>query len=403
MRTEQRLEHDLEVHLPRLAGIRRRPQLLRHPLYQRLEPEIERVVQGLEWRLDVPRQPEVRPFVRAVAWNIERGKRYGGICELLRHHEILREADLLLLTEVDIGMGRSGGRNVARELASTLGYAYVYANGYLQLAPGDKDEAQHPWPAGLSLHGTALLSRFPVTRCEGVVLPEFRDRFHSFEKRLGDKRALVAEVQLPDGPLTVAVVHTDPFAPPRHRALQVERVLTVVERFGHERVLFGGDLNTNTYDLGSPLRLVLDALQKGVSLGWHGTIAEYMTPWRIFERPVFAALEEHGLSIEGVNDLSQGTLYYDVNDQMQHDKSRDFVPGPVLSYLRRKLEPWDGRVPMRIDWFAGRGLRPAPGYLPGTDLAAMTLVRPTWPLGGEGGERLSDHDPIVVDLALAPH
>jgi endonuclease/exonuclease/phosphatase family metal-dependent hydrolase len=386
---EHRLHHELSPCLPRLARIRTRRQLDRDPLYRRLRPEIDRVVSGLEWRLEPVRAPHRRSYFRAVAWNIERGKRFTGICELLAADPVLREADLLLLTEVDIGMGRSGGRNVARELADRLGMAYLFANGYLLLSPGDKGERGNAWPAGLSLHGNALLSRWPIGRFEGVALPEWRDKFHAKEKRLGQKRAVVAEVLAPGGPVVVAVVHTDPFAPPKHRAAQVRHVLATVERFEPQRVLLGGDLNTNTWDLGGPVRLGMDLSHKWMRFGFEGSIEHYLTPGRHFERELFRALAEHGLTTDGVNDL-EGTTYFDTTDS---EMMKKYVPKPLLQYLKRRLKRWNGVVPLRIDWFAVRGLKPAPGHLAGVRGAATTVVRPTWL-----GQAVSDHDPIVTDL-----
>ena len=50
--------------------------------------------------------------------------------------------------------------------------------------------------------------------------------------------------------------------------------------------------------------------------------------------------------------------------------------------LVRKLRPWNGRVPARLDWFAGRKVTP---------VAASTIdPRPL----------ASDHAAIVVDLSL---
>jgi endonuclease/exonuclease/phosphatase family metal-dependent hydrolase len=391
---EHTLQHTLEPYLPWLAAIPSRRLLNRDPIYRKLRGEIDRVVAGLEWRLEPLTCAPRRPFLRAVAWNIERGKRFDGIARLLRHDPLLREADLLYLTEVDIGMDRSGGRNVARELADLLGMGYVFANGYLLLSPGDRAERRHAWPTGLSLHGNALLSRHPIARFDGVALPEFKDRFHAVEKRLGQKRALIAEVRAPDGPITIAVVHTDPFAPPKHRAAQMRRVLAAVERYGNRRVLLGGDLNTNTWNFGGPVRLTIDWSHKALRFG-RRTFAHFLEPDRLFERPLFRALEEHGLITEGWNEPAAGTTYFDLSDEAALGRSRDYLPKFALRYLERRLAPWGGVLPLRIDWFAARELTPAPGHLPDTVLAATTCRRPT-----VDGQLLSDHDPIVADVAL---
>jgi endonuclease/exonuclease/phosphatase family metal-dependent hydrolase len=107
-----------------------------------------------------------------VTWNVERGKRFEPLLGLLQGHPELVGADLLLLTELDIGMGRSGNRHIPRELGRALGLDWVFANFHLVLAPGDSAERDHGVPNTQGLHGAALLSRFPIRRFAAVSLPE---------------------------------------------------------------------------------------------------------------------------------------------------------------------------------------------------------------------------------------
>jgi endonuclease/exonuclease/phosphatase family metal-dependent hydrolase len=381
------LEHALGPHLDPLGRVRTRRRLRRHRLFRLLRADIDRVLDGFEWDLEGLPRPRALPAgapLRAVAWNVERGKRFAALMGVLSNEPWLRDADLLLLTEVDIGMGRSGNRNVPREVAAALGMGYVFANYHLVLAPGDSAERDHGEGNRLGLHGAALLTRLPVRRFWGVGLPEFTDKFHSLEKRLGSKRALLVELELPDGPLLVVVVHLDPFAPPKHRAAQLRIVVDAITSTGIERVLLGGDLNTNTYHLGSKAGLALDILHKLVRFGFDGTVRQYMTPEQVFERRVFAALAQAGLRTEGFTDPTAGTLHYDLNDPELRDKSLAYLPPRVLAWLERKLAPWGGCVPMRIDHFAGRGL---------SAVRALTLP-PTL----HEGVRVSDHAPIVHEF-----
>jgi endonuclease/exonuclease/phosphatase family metal-dependent hydrolase len=381
------LSHALTPHFEGLRRVRTRRRLRRHRLYRRLQADIERVLAGFEW--DVSALPRARALaddapLRAVAWNVERGKRFAALMGVVQNEPWLRDADLLLLTEVDIGMGRSGNRNVPREVARALDMGYVFANYHLVLAPGDSAEQEHGEHNTLGLHGAALLTRLPVRRFWGLPLPEFTDKFHALEKRLGSKRALLVELELADGPLLVVVVHLDPFAPPRHRAAQLRLVCEAIARTGIERVLLGGDLNTNTYHLGSKAGLALDVLHKLVRFGFDGTVRQYMTPEQVFERRVFAALAQAGLRTEGFTDPTAGTLHYDLNDPELRDKSLAYLPPRVLAWLERKLQPWGGCVPMRIDHFAGRGL---------SAVRALTLPR-----ARHEGQHVSDHAPIVVEF-----
>lgn len=387
--TRHGLHHELGTSLDHLASVRRRRQLRRDPIYRHLRPEILRLLRGFAWDLTISEAPAAPPAeIRAVAWNIERGKRWQPLLTVLREHPILSDIDLLFLTEVDIGMGRSQNRNVPAELGEALGMNYIFANQHLVLAPGDSGEQDHNTPNTLALHGCALFSRWPIRRFAAVPLPERRDKFHALEKRLGCKRALLCEIELPDGPLTVVVVHLDPFASPRHRAAQLRRIVAAARHFGGARILLGGDLNTNTYNLSSPPQLVFNLAHKLLRFGVTGTINHYMTPDEVFERPVFDVLAEWGLTTEGYNDPDVGTAYYDVNDPEVIEKTLEYVPKKLWAWIQRRLEPWGGVVPLRFDWFAGRGLQP---------LRPRVIDRPR-----VDGSHVSDHNPIVVDLALAP-
>lgn len=381
------LDHGLAPDLSRWGSLRTRRRLHRDPSFRRRKTEIEDVLTGWEWDLTAATAREPTTHLRAVAWNIERGKRFEPLCGALAEHPDLCGADLLLLSEVDAGMGRSGNRHVARELAERLNMGWVFAPSHLVLAPGDHGEQDHGLYNTRALHGVALLSRWPIRRICGVPLPEYFDKFHVLEKRLGDKRAIVAEIELPDGPLCVAAVHLDPFCPPRHRARQLRMVLAAVERFGIERVLLGGDFNTTTYDLGSAFGLAIDIAHKLVRFGFRGTVEQYMTPEQVFERRVFDALGRARLTVHGFTEPGRGTIYYDINDPELIEKSRDYLPKPVMRWLMRRLEPWDGTVPLRMDWFAGRGLAAQ---------RCRTIERPR-----HKGSLISDHNPLVVDVGLA--
>lgn len=385
-----RLEHALQAELAELATIRRRAQLRRSAVYREHEAELERLLHGFAWRFGQARPPGRHggPGLRAVAWNCERGKRYAGIEAFLRDDPRVRDADFLLLTEVDVGMGRSANRDVPAELAAALGYDYVFANFHVVLAPGDRGERDHHTPNAFALHGAALLSRYPIKRFAAVGLPEYFDKFECLEKRLGMKRALFCEVELPDGPLTLVVVHLDPFCGPRHRAHQARLVVDALGRFGGRRVLLGGDLNTHTYDFDSKLALARNTLHKLARFGFAGTVRQYMTPDHVFEREVFRAFRAAQITFDPFTDPSRGSLCYDLNDPDVVGKSLDEVPRVVVRWLERRLAPWNGSVPMRFDWFGGRGLRA---------IRAETLPKPQ-----HDGRAISDHAPLVLDFSPAP-
>jgi hypothetical protein len=72
-------------------------------------------------------------FIRVASWNIARGRNFDKIklvfenpgklsseIKVKEQAEILKNADILVLNEVDIGMPRTGYKNIAEELARTL-------------------------------------------------------------------------------------------------------------------------------------------------------------------------------------------------------------------------------------------------------------------------------------------
>ncbi|MGH7249218.1 MAG: hypothetical protein ACREH9_14060, partial [Pseudomonadota bacterium] len=102
-----------------------------HPIYQSLEKEISTVLETPEIgnfsRGDAP----LRSSYRFLAWNVERGIELDGQIEAFRSHPYLRTCDVLLLTETDLGMARSGNRAVAQEMARALGMHYAFVPCYL--------------------------------------------------------------------------------------------------------------------------------------------------------------------------------------------------------------------------------------------------------------------------------
>lgn len=378
---DEPLTHELAPHYPALRAIPTRRQLHGSDLWRQIAPEVNRVLDGIE-RVD--RAPTATgERVRAVAWNIQRGARLDDLRRAMAAPP-LAGADLYLLAEVDCGLGRSGNRNVARELADALGMSYAFGVSYLTL---EDDFGENPGGAEntLALAGTAILSRRPIARVENIDLPELRDKFSSSEKRLGKKRALLAEIALPDGPLAVAACHLDSNASPAQRAAQLEAILARIDRSGIDRALVGGDFNTTSYDLSGFFAMVRDLLHKVFVTGFRATIDQYMTPERRYERPIFDTMVTHRFSIEGFNDRAEPTYCYDLVDPYVLQMLRRKIGRALTWLLRRLLRPWNGRVASRLDWFAARNLRA---------LSAGVAA----PLGSDG-RPVSDHSPILVEVA----
>src|SRR5690606_17225630 len=100
---------------------------------------------------------------RVVAWNAERCKQLEPSARLLA----ASGGDVLLLSELDHGMARSGQHHAARELAWLLGFGYVFAVEFLELqlgSPAERDVLPEGASNQVGYHGNAILSRAPLLR-----------------------------------------------------------------------------------------------------------------------------------------------------------------------------------------------------------------------------------------------
>ncbi len=378
-----RLQHELAPYYAELRQIRTRKQLETSALWAKIGPEVLRILDAVDV-LDAPAAPPLPRAFRVVAWNIQRGQHLDALIAALRDDPVLARADVLFLSEVDCGMGRSGNRHVARELAAALGMSYAFAVSYLALAD-DYLENPDRTPNTLALAGNAILARAPILRAINADVPAVRDKFGSTEKRLGRKRAVVAQVATAAGPLTIAQAHLDSNASSPQRARQLAAILDEIDRIAPAPApaLLGGDLNTTTYQYSSALRLARDLLHKLVVTGFRGTIDNYLTPDQRYECPIFELLAAREFAIADFNARGGGTIRYDLGDPYARAKVQAAVGGIITRALLARLGPWNNVVEAHLDWFAGRRLAGGGAH----------IVR-------QGRPPASDHDPIVVDVTL---
>ena len=374
-------------HLPVLAACRNSTELWGLDLYRALEPDIRRVLETPEAGSFCRAEAPARPRYRFVSWNVERGTQFDGQVEALRTDPYLREADVLLLTETDAGMVRSGNRAVARDLARALGMHYAFVPCYLNLTNGSGIEYDLPGENDLGLHGNALLSRYPMTRVRPVFLRNGVDIVASREKRIGRQTAVAADIQFPGFTLRALSVHLDAQSTQRHRYLQLRDVLDVAGDAGPAVV--GGDWNTSTYNSSRAVHAILGFWLR-VMMGVDNVIRNhYLHPYRRFERDLFRLLEERGFDYRACNSLGEHTVAYDVADLRATKALRDWVPGWCFHFIRWALRNHGGRCPVKLDWFATRGVGCG-------DPRVIHEVREN------RGVPLSDHDAIGVDV-LAPY
>ena len=281
---------------------------------------------------------------RVAAWNAERLKQIEASAALIRQ----AQADVVLLSEVDVGMARSRNRHAAADLADALGMGFIYGVEFVELGLGDKCETR--WHAGeanaVGFHGNAILSRFRLADPVLVRLDEgglwFGPGGAPDQRRLGGRMALAARLADTPLPVWIAVAHLENRSDPAIRAAQMRRLLAVLdERAPGAACVLGGDLNTL-------------ALPRGDAL-----------PERILDdpsatEPLFAEMRGAGFDWRRAN--------------TRHVTSRtrpDGEPKPPFT---------------RIDWLFARGLAVAdPATLPALDREGLAI---------------SDHDLIGVEVGL---
>ena len=372
-------------HLPALATCRNSAELWGHDLYRALEPDIRRVLDTPETGDFSCASSPAKPQYRFVAWNVERGTQFHGQVDALTKQPQLRDADVLLLTETDDGMVRSGNRNVARELAQALGMHYAFVPCYLNLTKGSGIEQELPGENERGLHGNAILSRYPLDNVRPIFLQNGVDIMASREKRIGRQAAVAAHVRFPNGKITAISVHLDAQSTQRFRYFQLRDVLDAVGEANP--VVVGGDWNTSTYNSSRAIHAILGFWLR-VLMGVDNVIRNhYLHPYRRFERDLFALLDERGFDYRACNQLGEHTVSYDVEDLRATKALRDWVPGWCFHFIRWSLRNHGGKCPVKLDWFATRGVK-------ASNPAVIHEVR-------EGRTvPLSDHDAIAVDTLV---
>lgn len=403
------LDHDLNKHFPELLKFESTPEMEASGLYKQIRPEVERIMNavvlleppavagGLSKPIDptsgsdVQLQPPATTGgsdIKALAWNIERGIRFDGILDALKNHDKLKDKDILLLTELDYGMARSGNRFVAQELARELKLNYAFAPVYIALQKGSGVESEMVGENTVSIHGLAMFSRNPMKNVHAVPLPNGKDKMWGKEKRLGYLRAIVADIEHPAGEFRAVTVHLDAHCSRAHRHLQIKIILDHLDTLPPLPTLIGGDWNTTGFNAQSSTRAIMGYFRR-VAMGPKNVALNHLPhPERYFDRPLFADLESHGYHFRDLNNIGVGTLHYDVGSIEKNTNLRDWVPEWCFPFIFWAAGRVGGKVSARLDWFAGKGI----------EISAGTEPQTVGDLMDAEGFPLSDHDAIALDF-----
>ncbi|HJL19851.1 MAG TPA: endonuclease/exonuclease/phosphatase family protein [Sandaracinaceae bacterium LLY-WYZ-13_1] len=167
---------------------------------------------------EAPR-PDPEPGLRVVSYNVEFSRHVEEAVEALRTREPLREADVLLLQEMNA--------EAVERIASAMGFHYVYYPATERSGGG---------------FGNAVASRWPIVEDHKVILP------HPSPANQERRIAVAATIEAPFGRFAVYSVHSEtPWLSLRGRVEQLRSLLDDAhQRYAPLRipVIVGGDMNT---------------------------------------------------------------------------------------------------------------------------------------------------------------
>jgi len=339
-------------------------------------------------RLHVPTRP---PFpatatdrLRVVQWNIEHGNQFDAIERALTTHPDLAAADVVTLNEVDLGMARSGNRDVAGALAARLGLHAAWAALFLESTRGRDDDALTALPGdnAESLFGLAVLSRWPIARTRLVPLPGPERLMFERERMTGRFVALVCEIAHPSHPFVAVTVHLEVH---RTRARRAAQMRCLLDALADERrpVVLAGDWNTHTFDRGEA-RASIEAAWSLIAWpnGELGTRLRRPDRGRHRET-LFESAAAAGFVWEPYSDYAPtlGLRFSRLGEVHA-------LASPFRALASRGLAWAEHRAQLRLDWIAARGFR--------HDLGSGRTVS-----GLDGPGRASDHAPVVAELRFA--
>jgi len=453
------------------------------------------------YRGATPHRPVLKHLgrsLRVVTWNIERGLELDGIkllfadtdeflkraqrneakVDLVQMREdidLLKSADVFVLNEVDWGLKRTGYRAVVEELGVVLNMNWAYGVEFIEVdpitlgtetLPGLKDPVErqqllaeiHVDKTKLkSLHGTVVLSRYPIREArlkpfqtvgydwyagekKGLDILEKGQRAGAeaafLEKitrqiRRGGRTSLIVTLDVPElkeQRLTVAATHLESNASPERRRKEMEELLRWIKDTTNP-VIVAGDLNTTGGDA-SPTSVKKEILQRlGSASFWANTGIKYATGFGVLyevarggvntartqddptardiplvgsnaEAELFDVLEDYRFKDGRAFDF-RGNKERTINETegtLGNSNQRDGKGFATTYEFERNL----GVVgKLKLDWVLVKAYstdprddtqpyRFAPHFSRRLDLVNYALPA-----------RLSDHDPISVDLPFA--
>ena len=207
-----------------------------------------------------------RRSVRLVQWNVERGYKFDDVLATLR----TLDAKVIAIQEADWGCARTGGRDVAGDLAAALRLNLAFVSEFDEI----ESPLRSPRDAGGGAHGQAILTKFDFAETPRAILhppaidwdaggvmvgdkPSRRPpRTHALaarEPRLGGRVALTAALAVPGSTtpiLHVYSAHLEVFCGVVGRLRQLASLFDDVRALGEGApVAILADLNTISHSV----------------------------------------------------------------------------------------------------------------------------------------------------------
>ncbi|MEW6731216.1 MAG: endonuclease/exonuclease/phosphatase family protein [Acidobacteriota bacterium] len=408
-------------------------------------------------RAKQPRNQKLGAILRVLCWNIERGTQLDLILKafaspqaflkqatetniakssinaplLAEELALLQETDLLILTEVDMGMPRTLYRNVIGELAEALAMNYAYGVEFLEIAPWQLQQANTPADQKrfLGLHGSAILSRYPIKRA--MLYPLNYQAFDWFngnlvnsddnldamrklmgklifgqqpgprQLRRGGRMLLMADLEieeLPERTVTVAVTHLESSASPADRQQQIREVLTHLQPIKNP-IILGGDFNTSGIDRRRNITVSRGNASPPPSEKAATVLPQALTQLPNPEREIFAELLSTRFADGGFFDFrgdEEHSLSGSTIPLANSNEANDTAYAPTFELSNTVA----GLGKFKLDWIFVKAYLRAPFEEHGSYRFAPHFGRTLRTFNYSFPQRLSDHTPLIVDLPI---
>ena len=149
--------------------------------------------------------------LKVVELNAERGRWW------MESSKLVKDADIIILNEMDVGMARSDNQHTTRLMAHHLGMNYAWGLEFIELTAGDKDDRENAngVPDFHGLHGNAFLTKCPISNpviFRNEIGPYFASsknkvNANGFEKRLGGRMGMFGQITVDHKQVVVGSIH----------------------------------------------------------------------------------------------------------------------------------------------------------------------------------------------------